>query len=132
MKLLVARTARAQGELVDAVSGEARVGVAIDQPGDRAEAASVELLDLTLDRTEVAHAADRLDGVTRAEEITVLDHLDVGEGRAAQRRRRAGWGRELFEIADEQAARGARRAHPASGGIGGSSPCASAASIASG
>ena len=40
VELLVARPARAQRELVDAVAREARMGVAVDEPGDGGEASA--------------------------------------------------------------------------------------------
>ena len=43
VELLVRCAACPQGELVDAVAGEARVRVAVDEPRDRAEPAPVEL-----------------------------------------------------------------------------------------
>ena len=50
VQLLVARAGRAQRELLDAVAGERRVRVAVDEARDGAEAAAVELLDLAVER----------------------------------------------------------------------------------
>src|SRR4051812_19240336 len=49
VQLLVARATGAQRELLDAVAEKGRVGVAVDQARDRAEARAVELLDLVVE-----------------------------------------------------------------------------------
>ena len=108
MELLVRRAARAQRELLDAVACEARVRVTVDEPGDRAEPASVELVDLAVETRQVTHAADGLDRRARTEDVRVLEHLNLAERASAQRRGDAGGSRELCEIADEQAALAAR------------------------
>ena len=61
MQLLVARPGRAQRELLDPVAREAGVRVAVDEPGDRAAAAPVDLFDVVLEQRQVAHAPDGLD-----------------------------------------------------------------------
>ena len=133
MQLLVGRAGRAQRELLHAVAGKAGVRVAVDEPGDRAEPASVDLVHLAVETRKVAHAADALDRSARAEDVRVFDHVDLGELASPQRGSRPCRCRELFQIADEQAAPAARGIHPRSaGGIGASSPCDSAAAIASG
>ena len=76
MQLLVARAGGAQRELVDPVAAPRRVGVAVDEPGDRAEPATVELLELAVERGQVAHAPDRRDRVAVAEDERVVDHVD--------------------------------------------------------
>ena len=96
----------AQRELLDAVAREARVRVAVDEARDRAEAAPVELLDVAVERAEVAHPPGRRDPPVLAEDVGVLDDLDLAERRAAERCSRARRGGELREVADEQAARG--------------------------
>ena len=42
VQLLIARSPRAQLELTGAIAGEARVRVAVDEPGERAQAPPVE------------------------------------------------------------------------------------------
>ena len=107
--------------------------MAVDKPGNRAEPPSVELFDVAVDRPELAHRADRLDHAAAAEDVRILEHVDLTERRAAERRTRSGRSRELREVADEHAACAAHEAHATSGGdIGASRPCASAAASASG
>ena len=133
VQLLVGRAAGTHRELLHAVAGEARMRVAVDEPGHGAEAARVELLDLAVDSPQVAHAPDRLDSAVAAQDIRILEHLDVAESGAAERRTSPAWGRQLHEIADEQAATAARRAHSVTErAIGATRPCASAAAAASG
>ena len=79
MQLLVARAAGAQRELVDAVAAERRVRVAVDEPRDRAEPAAVDLVDVAVERRQVAHPPHRLDRVAVAEDVRVLEHLDLAE-----------------------------------------------------
>src|SRR5207244_12703417 len=130
---LASLSSRPEDERANAIAGEACVRVTAHEPGDRAQPTPVELLDVTVDRGQVAHAPDGLDRVAVAEDVCVLEHLDLTERLAPQRSVTAARRRELCEIADEQAARAARKAHPCSGGgIGPSSPCASAAARASG
>src|SRR5207248_10387901 len=50
VQLLVRGARGAKRELLDAVAREARVRVAIDEAGDRAEAAPVDLLEVALER----------------------------------------------------------------------------------
>src|SRR5439155_21539191 len=112
---------------------EARVCVAVDEPGDRTETASVDLLDVAVETRQVTHPADGLDRLARTEDVRILEHVHLAERAPAQRRRGACGSRDLLEVADEQAALAARGAHPRSrGGIGSSSPCDSAAASASG
>ena len=133
VQLFVRGAAGAQRELLDAVAEKARVRVAIHQPRECAQSASVELLDLAGERRQVAHAADRLDRTAGAENVRVLQHVDLAERGSAQWRLGAGRRRQLSEVADEQAPGVARRAHSSlEGGIGASRPCASAAAAASG
>jgi hypothetical protein len=132
VQLLVARSARAQLELTGAVAGEARVRVAVDEPGERAQATPVELLDLARKRTELGHPPHSDDAAVLAEDICVLDDFDPPEIGAAQRPVGAGERHDLSEVAHEQPRRTVRRAHSTSvGGIGGSRPCSAAASAAS-
>ena len=133
MQLLVARAAGAQRELVHAVTREARMGMAVDEARDRAQAACVELIDLALDLREITHPSDAGNGSVLAEDIGILDHVDLPQVRAAQRTVATGRSRDLNEIADQQAARPAVTTHSsdARGCIGTSSPCCSAVAIAS-
>ena len=84
VQLLVARAAGAERELVDAVAAERRMRVAVDEPGNRAEPGAVELLDLAVDRLEVAHPPDRGDRLAAAEDVRVLDHVDRAQVGAAR------------------------------------------------
>ena len=59
--------------------------MAVDEAGDRAEAAPVELLDVAVERPEVAHPADGRDPAVLAEDVGVLDDVDLAERRAAER-----------------------------------------------
>src|SRR5439155_3631141 len=63
MELFVRSTSRPQGELLDAVTCEAGMRVAVDEPRDRAEPPTVQLLDLAGERRKRAHRANRFDGV---------------------------------------------------------------------
>ena len=126
VELLVACASGAQGELAHAVAAERRMRVAVDESRNGAESAPVDLLDLVVDRAEVAHAPDRRDSLIRTEQVRVLEHLDLREGAPAERRSAAGRADELGEVADEEP--------PRSGGahaIGTSRPCSAAASAAS-
>src|ERR1700693_2672652 len=132
VELLVARALRAKLELVHAVARKTRMRVAIDEPGHSTDDSAVELLDLSVERLELAHPADGRDPPRFTEEIRVLHDLDVAERLSAQRRVAPGRRHELREIADEEPHWLARRAHSAAGGgIGGSRPCCAAASTAS-
>ena len=133
MELLVRRAGRALCELLYPVTRKARVRVAVDEPRNRAEAAAVDLLDLSSEGRQVTHTADSLDRLTRTEDVRILDHVHLAERAAAQRRRSARGTCNLGEVADEEAALAARGAHSRSRcGIGASSPCDSAAVSASG
>ena len=132
VQLLVARSARAQLELTGAIAGEARVRVAVDEPGERAQAPPVELLHVACERAEVGHPPHVGDAAVLAQDIRVLDDVDPPEVGAAQRRFGSRRRYDLAEVAHEQARRSVRRAHSASvGGIGGSRPWSAAASAAS-
>ena len=50
VQLLVARAHRAQLELLDAVAGEARMRMAVDEPRQSAETPAVELFDFAVER----------------------------------------------------------------------------------
>ena len=56
------------------------------RPGIAAQAAAVELLDVAVERAEVAHPPGRLDPAVLAEDVRVLDHVDLAERGAAKRR----------------------------------------------
>jgi hypothetical protein len=75
MKLLVARAACAQRKLLHAVAREARMRVAVDEARDRAATPAVELLDVTVQARELAHAADCRDPTVFAQHERVLDHV---------------------------------------------------------
>jgi hypothetical protein len=108
------------------------VRVAVDEPGERAQATPVELLDLARERTELGHPPHLDDAAVLAEDIRLRDDLDPPEIGAAQRSVGACEGHDLSEVAHEQARRTVRRAHSTRvGGIGGSRPCSAAASAAS-
>src|SRR5579862_8804333 len=91
--------------------------VTVDETGNRTQPAAVDLADVAVDRRQVAHPPDRLDRVARAEDESVLEHLDLAERRPAQWRALAGGRRELCEIAQEQARAGHRHASPGTRGI---------------
>src|SRR5262245_13708866 len=57
VQLLVARSARAQRELLDAVAQKARVRVTVDETRNRTESRSIDLLELAHDRAELGHRA---------------------------------------------------------------------------
>ena len=124
MQLLVRRARRTQRELLDAVAREARVRVAVDEAGDRATSTRVELLDLPVERAEVAHAPHLHDLRPLGEDVRLLDDRHLAQQRPAQRRGIAGRRHELRDVADEQAAH-------APGSIGRSRSCSRAAAIAS-
>ena len=130
MELLVARSARAERELVHAVAAERGVRVAVDEPRDRTQPPAVDLGDVAGERRKVAHPSDRLDPVGGTEDEGVLEHLDLAERRPAQRGAASGGRRHLREVAQEQTRAGRRHASPGTRGI--RSPPASAAASASG
>ncbi len=132
VQLLVARPAGAKVELTDTVPREAHVRVAVDEPWDRAQAAAVELLDLSVERVEVPHATDLGDTRAVAEDERVLEDVDLAQGGPTQRRVGPCRADDLREVAQQQPRRLAVRAHSESaGGIGGTSPPCAAASTAS-
>ena len=129
MELLVARAAGAERELADAVAAERRMRVAVDEPGHGAEPGAVELLDLAVERLEVAHPPDRGDRLAAAEDVGVLDHVDRTQVGAARRLPRARRGRrDLGEVAEEQR----RHRQLDASNIGVERPCSRAAASASG
>ena len=129
MELFVARAAGAERELAHAVAAERRMRVAVDEPGDGAEPGAVELLDLTVDRLEVAHPPDRNDRLATTEDVRVLEHVDRPQVGAARRPPRAcRGGRDLGEVAKEQGTHGQLDAS----NIGVDRPCSRAAASASG
>ena len=74
--------------------------VAVDEPGDRTETASVDLLDVAVERRQVTHAADGLDRLARTEDVRIVEHVHLAERATAQRRGGAGRRRELLQVAD--------------------------------
>ena len=100
--------------------------MAVHEPGDRAQAAAVELDDVAVERREFGHPPDGLDRLTGAEDERVLEHVDLAERVPTERSVGPGGRRELRQVADKQP-----RRH-ASGARGIRSPPSSAAAIASG
>ena len=132
VQLLVARASGPERELVDPVAGEAGMRVAVDEAGQRAQAAAVELLDVAVEWLEIAHRADRRHEATLGQEVRVFDDLDFPERATAQRRLPPGRGHELREVSNEEPLRPVRAAHSEPGrGIGTSSPCSEAVRVAS-
>ena len=76
--------------------------MAVDEARDRAAAAAVDLLDVAVEAPQIAHAPDGLDLPVVAEDERVLDHLDLAQRGAPERRVAAGRCGELREVADEQ------------------------------
>ena len=132
MELLVARSARAQLELNGAVARETRMRMAVDETGERTQPPPVELLDVSVEHTEVGHLPHFGDAALLAEDERAFEDVDPPEIGAPKRRLGAGRGHDLVEVADEQPRRRVGRAHsPRVGGIGSSRPCSTAASAAS-
>ncbi len=107
VQLLVARARGAERELLDAVAAERRMRMAVDEAGDRAEPAPVELDDVAVDRPEIRHAPDVDDPVVGAQDERVVDPVDVGERAAAERRVPSRRRDDLGEVADQQTAHAA-------------------------
>ena len=74
----------------------------VDEARHGAEPAAVELLDLVRLGGQVAHPADRLDAARTAEQIGVVDHVDVGERAPTQGQDAGHRGRQLGEPADQE------------------------------
>ena len=87
VELLVRGAARAQLEFRGPIAGEARVGMAVDEPRDDRPPSPVQVHDLRRQRgpVELAHGPDRDDPSSLAEHVGVLDDADVPERRSAQR-----------------------------------------------
>ena len=103
VKLLVGRPTGAQRELVDTVSREAGVRMAVDEAGNRTEAAPVDLGHVgSRHLLELGHRPDARDAAIAAENVRVLDDPDVAKTGTAQRPAVAPRGRHLGEVADEQ------------------------------
>ena len=124
VQLLVRRSRGAQRELLDAVARKARVRVAVDEAGDRAAPLRVELLDVAVERAELAHAPHLHDLRSLQQDVCILEDRHLPQQGPAQRRGVAGRRHELRDVADEQAAH-------APGSIGRSMSCSRAAAIAS-
>ena len=104
MQLLVGGAARTKLELLGPGAREDRVRVAVDEPGDGSAAAPVQLLDVAVERIEVAHAADSGDPPVLAEDERVLDDVDGPHCLPpADRRLRPCRGDGLREVADRAA-----------------------------
>ncbi len=110
VQLFVACTPGPKGELVDPVAAERRVGMAVDEARDRAEPTPVELLELTVEPRQVAHAPDRLDPVSRTEDERIVDDVDGAERGASAGRGALGGRCELRQVAHQEPRRcGERR-----------------------
>ena len=102
VQLLVARSAGAERELLDAIAAQCRMGVAVDEAGHRAEPApsSSSTLPSRRGRSRI-RPTESIDPAV-AEDVGVLQHLDRRRGRlragAAPRHGRG----QLREIANEQ------------------------------
>ena len=81
--------------------------MAVDEAGDRAKPATVELDDVAVDRTEIRHPPDVDDPVVRAQDVRVVDPVDVGERTAAKRRVPSRRRDDLDEVVDQQTAHAA-------------------------
>ena len=103
MQLFVAGPSGAQRELLHPVATPRRMGVAVDEARDRALAAAVDLLDLAVQRAQVAHAPDGFDRTVAHEHETVLDHANVFQLGSTQRRTARPGRCDLREVTDEQA-----------------------------
>ncbi len=103
--------------------------MAVDEPRNRGQPAAVELLDVAVER-EIAHPPDRGDATRLAQDVRVLEQLDLGERVAAKRRGAARRRGDLREIPDEEPRALLRRAHRSSTD-GRSSPVVRATSSAS-
>ena len=79
-------------------------------PGTAHRPAAVELLDVAVERGEVAHPPDGGDRAVLAEDVRVLEHVHLAERGAAQGCAASRGRRELGEVADEQPPR--RRPQP--------------------
>src|SRR5712691_13025746 len=79
VQLLVGRAVRAQRELLDAVTGEARMCVAVHQARNRAETAAVQLLHVALETRQLSHRADRCDASLLAEGECTFDRGDLAQ-----------------------------------------------------
>ena len=97
--------------------------VAVDEARDRAEPAAVQLDDVAVERAEIAHRPDRFDRLAVAEDVAVLDEVDLAERLPAQRRFAPRRADDLTQVADEQPR------HDQT--LGRSRPCSRAASSAS-
>ena len=107
-QLLVRRAGRPQGELVSPVTREGGVRVAVDEPRDRREPPTVDLLDVVALAVavdpKVAHRTNRLDEAVAHEHVRVLDHLDLAERATAERQLGDARSHDLGQVADEQPA----------------------------
>ena len=126
VQLLVARTGRAQRELVDPIAREAGVRVAVDQTRDRGQAAPVELLDLAVERPQITHRTDLRDAPVLAEDVGVLDDIHRSKRRPAERSTGSRGRHDLREVANEEPGHGC-----VAGTEGRSSPLSRASSSAS-
>ena len=85
MQLLVARAGCAPRELLDAVAAKGRMRVTVDEAGDGAETATVELLDVPVERRQLRHRAHCRDHPAVAEHVCALDELPLAQARSTQR-----------------------------------------------
>jgi hypothetical protein len=132
VQLLVARARRSRCELLDSISGEAGVGVTVDEARNRREPAAVELLDGVAEPRKLAHRADLRDATVLAEHEPVFDDVQLSECRPSERRRSTRWSRDLGQVTDQESGRRRLFRHvPPPGTDGRSSPLARAVSSAS-
>ncbi len=76
--------------------------VTVDEARNGTASASVDLDDVAVERGQIAHAPDGLDRLAVAEDVRVLDHVDLAQRWPAQRRVAARRRRHLDEVADEK------------------------------
>ena len=84
------------------VAREARMGVAVDETGDRSEAPAVDLVHVGEIGRQIAHRADHLHLAVAAEDEGVLDDLHVAEAVPPQRAAVPARRRDLRQVADEE------------------------------
>ena len=80
------------------------MGMAVDEPRDRDQAASVELVEVAEPGGEISHRAGRGDPAVLAEDVGIGNDVQLPELTPAERRSRTGRADELREVADEEAA----------------------------
>jgi hypothetical protein len=102
VELLVARPTRTQGELVDAISGEAGVRVAVDETRNGGKSTTVHLDYVVTEGGEPPHRADLRDPTGLAEDVRVGGELERAQRSTSERCRPAGRCRHLREVANQE------------------------------